>query len=120
MTPSLINAQAIQKIVAQCAPSKPAYRSSFKPEASQSITPNCSTLRSTQCIYHPPSTKSHPMCSWTQLDAQKDMGKDTLGSNPEEVKAHSNQSAGVMSMFLSGTSVYTIILIGRWSSNAFM
>jgi hypothetical protein len=50
----------------------------------------------------------------------KDMGKDTLGFGPEEVGTHSNRSAGAMSMFLSGTPVYTIMLIGRWSSDAFM
>ncbi len=50
----------------------------------------------------------------------KDMGKDTLGFGPEEVGTHSNRSGGAMSMFLSGTPVYTIMLIGRWSSDAFM
>jgi hypothetical protein len=50
----------------------------------------------------------------------KDMGKDKLGFGPEEVGTHSNRSAGAMSMFLSGTPVYTIMLIGRWSSDAFM
>jgi hypothetical protein len=50
----------------------------------------------------------------------KDMGKDKLGFSPEEVGTHSNRSAGAMSMFLSGTPVYTIMLMGRWSSDAFM
>ncbi len=50
----------------------------------------------------------------------KDMGKDKLGFSPDEVGTHSNRSAGAMSMFLSGTPVYTIMLVGRWSSDAFM
>jgi hypothetical protein len=50
----------------------------------------------------------------------KEMGEDTLGFGPEDVGTHSNHSAGAMSMFLSGTPVYTIMLIGRWSSDAFM
>ncbi len=50
----------------------------------------------------------------------KDMGKDKLGFGPEELGTHSNRSAGAMSMFLSGTPVYTIMLIGRWSSDTFM
>jgi hypothetical protein len=50
----------------------------------------------------------------------KDIGHDTLGFGPDDVGTHSNRSAGAMSMFLSGTPVYTIMLIGRWSSDAFM
>ncbi len=50
----------------------------------------------------------------------QDMGRDRLGFGPEEVGTHSNRSGGAMSMFLSGTPVYTIMLIGRWSSDAFM
>jgi hypothetical protein len=50
----------------------------------------------------------------------KDMGKEKLGFSPEECGTHSNRSGGAMSMFLSGTPVYTIMLIGRWSSDAFM
>ena len=33
---------------------------------------------------------------------------------------HSNRSGGAMGMFLTGTPVYTIMLLGCWSSNAFM
>jgi hypothetical protein len=50
----------------------------------------------------------------------KDMGSDRLGFGPEEVGTHSNRSGGAMSMFLSSTPVYTIMLIGRWSSDTFM
>jgi len=36
------------------------------------------------------------------------------------VGTHSNRSGGAMGMFLAGTPVYTIMLMGRWSSDAFM
>jgi hypothetical protein len=52
--------------------------------------------------------------------AVKDLGSDKLGFGPDQVGTHSNRSGGAMSMFLSGTPVYTIMLIGRWSSDAFM
>jgi hypothetical protein len=52
--------------------------------------------------------------------AVKDLGSAALGFGPDEVGTHSNRSGGAMSMFLSGTPIYTIMLIGRWSSDAFM
>jgi len=55
-------------------------------------------------IHHAVSTLGHPV----------------LGFHPEEVGTHSNCSGGAMGMFLSGTPVYTIMLMGRWSSDAFM
>jgi hypothetical protein len=48
------------------------------------------------------------------------LGHHVLGFHPEEVGTHSNRSGGAMGMFLSETPVYTIMLIGRWSSDAFM
>jgi len=50
----------------------------------------------------------------------KDIGEEKLGFGPDDVGTHSNRSGGAMSMFLSGTPVYTIMLVGRWSSDAFM
>jgi hypothetical protein len=52
--------------------------------------------------------------------AVQDIGQDTLGFGPDEVGTHSNRSGGAMSMILSGTPIYTIMLIGRWSSDTFM
>ena len=43
-----------------------------------------------------------------------------LGFLTEEVGTHSNHSGGAMVMFLAGTPVYMIMLMGRWSSEAFM
>jgi len=50
----------------------------------------------------------------------KNLGQEKLGFLPEEVGTHSNRSGGAMGMFLAGTPVYTIMLMGRWSSDAFM
>jgi len=43
-----------------------------------------------------------------------------LGFGPDEVGTHLNRSGGAMGMFLAGTPVYTIMLMGRWSSDVFM
>jgi len=48
------------------------------------------------------------------------LGHATLGFLADEVGTHSNRSGGAMGMFLAGTPVYTIMLMGRWSSDAFM
>jgi hypothetical protein len=48
------------------------------------------------------------------------LGHEVLGFTPDEVGTHSNRSGGAMGMFLAGTPVYTIMLMGRWSSDAFM
>eukprot|EP00957_Ditylum_brightwellii_P132687 10117726-Ditylum_brightwellii.AAC.1 len=47
-------------------------------------------------------------------------GEDKLGFKSEEVGTHSNRSAAAMAMYLAGVPVYTIMLIGRWSSDAFL
>ena len=52
--------------------------------------------------------------------AVKALGKDNLGFTADEVGTHSNRSGGAIGMYLSGILVYTIMLMGRWSSNAFM
>jgi hypothetical protein len=48
------------------------------------------------------------------------LGHSVLGFSADEVGTHSNRSGGAMGMFLSGTLVYTIMLMGHWSSDAFM
>jgi hypothetical protein len=48
------------------------------------------------------------------------LGHGVLGFSVDEVGTHSNRSGRAMGMFLSGTPVYTIMLMGRWSSDAFM
>jgi len=48
------------------------------------------------------------------------LGESRLGFKLSEVGTHSNRSGGAMGMFLAGTPIYTIMLMGHWSSDAFM
>jgi hypothetical protein len=48
------------------------------------------------------------------------LGKEKLGFSDADVGTHSNRSGGAMGMYLAGTPVYTIMLLGWWSSDAFM
>lgn len=48
------------------------------------------------------------------------IGRDKLGFGPEDVGTHSNRSAAAMAMYLAGEPVHKIMLIGRWSSDAFL
>ena len=48
------------------------------------------------------------------------IGADTLGFKPEDIGTHSNRSAAAMAMFLDDTPVFMIMLMGRWSSDAFL
>ena len=48
------------------------------------------------------------------------IGKDVLGFGPEDAGTHSNRSAAAMAMYLANVPVFSIMLIGRWSSDAFL
>ena len=48
------------------------------------------------------------------------IGKDTLGFGPEEVGTHSVRSSLAMQLYLQQVPPYTIMLIGRWRSDAFL
>jgi hypothetical protein len=48
------------------------------------------------------------------------IGRDTLGFGPDEVGTHSNRSSLAMQLYLQGVPPYTIMLIGRWRSDAFL
>ncbi len=48
------------------------------------------------------------------------VGEDSLGFKASEVGTHSIRSGAVMQMYLGICPVYTIMLIGRWSSDAFL
>ena len=52
--------------------------------------------------------------------AAASIGKDTLGFEPDEIGTHSIRSGSAMGMYLAEVPVYTIMLIGRWSSDAFL
>jgi len=52
--------------------------------------------------------------------AVRAIGKEKLGFTDRDVGTHSNRLGGAMGMYLVGTPVYTIMLLGCWSFNAFM
>jgi len=52
--------------------------------------------------------------------ACKTIGSARLGFEPNEIGTHSLRSGAAMEMYLAGVPVYTIMLIGRWSSDAFL
>jgi hypothetical protein len=57
----------------------------------------------------------------TQLqDAAKRIGPDVLGFSHLDVGTHSIRSGAAMAMYLASVPVFTIMLIGRWSSDAFL
>ena len=53
-------------------------------------------------------------------DAVVSIGEDALGFKKEQVGTHSIRSGSAMAMYLGEFPVYTIVLIGRWSSDAFL
>ena len=53
-------------------------------------------------------------------DAVQTIGKDVLNIKAEEIGTHSIRSGAAMAMFLGGLPVYLIMLMGRWSSDAFL
>ena len=48
------------------------------------------------------------------------IGKDALGYSADEVGTHSLRSATAMAIYLAVVPVFAIMLIGRWSSDAFL
>jgi len=48
------------------------------------------------------------------------IGETRLSIAKEEVGIHSIRSGAAMAMYLGECPVYTVMLIGRWSSNAFL
>jgi hypothetical protein len=51
--------------------------------------------------------------------ASKAVGSAHLGFEPSKMGTHSLYSGAAMEMYLAGIPVYTIMLIGRWLSDAF-
>lgn len=48
------------------------------------------------------------------------MGSHRLGFEASDIGTHSNRYATAMFMYLNGIPVYMIMLVGRWSSDAFL
>ena len=53
-------------------------------------------------------------------DAVKAIGEEKFGFKSSEVGTHSIRSGAAMAMFLDEIPVYVIMMIGRWSSDAFL
>ncbi len=53
-------------------------------------------------------------------DAVVAIDEHRLGINKEDIGMHSFRLGAVMAMYLGECAVYTIMLIGQWSSNAFL
>jgi len=52
--------------------------------------------------------------------AASSISEDKLGFLAKQIGLHSACSGAAMAMYLAGIPVFTIILLGRWSSNAFL
>jgi len=52
--------------------------------------------------------------------ATTSIGSDSLGFTAKEVGLHSARSGAAMAMYLAHVPVFTIMLLGRWSSDAFL
>jgi hypothetical protein len=52
--------------------------------------------------------------------AAKMLGPDNLGFSTNQIGLHSVRSGIAMAMYLAGVPVFTIMLLGRWSSDAFL
>jgi hypothetical protein len=48
------------------------------------------------------------------------VGEDNLGLKVSEMGTHSIRSGAAMAMYLADVPVFTIMLIGCWSSDAFL
>jgi hypothetical protein len=52
--------------------------------------------------------------------AARSIGDEDLGFSPSKLGLHSARSGASMAMYLGGVPVFTIMLLGRWSSEAFL
>jgi hypothetical protein len=48
------------------------------------------------------------------------IGPDILGFTADQIELHSARSGAAMAMVLAGVPVFTVMLLGRWSSDAFL
>lgn len=77
------------------------------------------------CFYYDTQTSKTSLISSTQiLQALRwaviQIGEDILGFKSSDIGTHSIRSGGAMAMYLSGIPIVTIMLIGRWKSDAFV
>ena len=75
-----------------------------------------STVRQHNRLEH--VTASH--VTTTLLDTISAYGPERLRIAPNEIGTHSIRSGAAMAMYLGNVPVFAIMMIGRWSSDAFM
>ena len=63
--------------------------------------------------------KSKQMVGYLR-DAVRAIGEDILNINAEDIGTHLIRSGAAMAMVMGGLPVYMIMLMGRWSSDAFL
>jgi len=86
--------------------------------------PNHVTIQQSTMIL--PSTNKKPQLITNIMllnklhSAATAVGKDVSGFSASELGLHSICSGAAMSMYLTGIPVFMIMLIGCWSSNAFL
>ena len=88
-------------------------------------------------ISYPNSTQETPVNTYLKKDGSfhyftgstllarlrrtaQSLGPDILGFHHKQIGLHSAQSGAAMAMYLSAVPVFTIMLLGRWSSDAFL
>eukprot|EP00978_Attheya_sp_CCMP212_P027189 scaffold90872_cov65-Attheya_sp.AAC.5 len=76
-------------------------------------------------MYNPNTEKlsylsSVDMCICPRTAASSILGIAKLSFNPEDIGTHSLRSGAAMAMDLAGVPVYTIMIVGRWSRDAFL
>ena len=75
-------------------------------------------------LYLTPDGTIHCVSSTDVLDrlclTARLMGEGQLGLQDKEIGTHSIQSGAAMAMYLSGVPAFVIMMIGRWSSDAFL
>jgi hypothetical protein len=83
--------------------------------------------RPTWPVYHfyDPITNRHSNITSNEMlidirAAVSAIGINILGFDSSEVGTHSNRAAFAMMHYLAGTPVYTLMLLGRWLSDAFL
>jgi hypothetical protein len=86
--------------------------------------PGCSASTPVNVVFDPTQAKYTEIKSSDVVAALRSaastIGEDELGFKPSELGTHSIRSGAAMAMYLTQTPVYTIMLIGRWSSDAFL
>jgi hypothetical protein len=75
--------------------------------------------------YHFPDNNKIHFFSGTELlkhlrFAVTSIGPDSLGFTSKQIGLHSTRSGAAMAMYLAHVPVFTIMLLGRWSSDAFL